>query len=574
MSQTIFQIGLYASLALCALGLLWRVSAWFRVRIGPDVRAVTPSQRLAAVFCGAASALASRRVFRVVGAFLLDVLLLRRLFANEKLRWLAHLLMFVGFTLLLLMHALAAVVTGKLFPGYQPTLAPYLFLRDLFGTMVMVGLALFLFGRRRQRAALPLQRRPIDAAFAVLLAFVLVSGFLLEADKIASPRAFYRMTEQFIGTSDPAKLEPLRAFWASEFGVAFDDLKTPIAPRLVEEGRNLNRDTCASCHAPPASAFVSYSVARLLAPVIGLLDQARADVWLLYLHVFACFLGLASLPFTRFFHVLAAPISLLVNAAAPTREFSAAARVSRRALALDACVRCGICDTHCAVAPLARYLGNLSLLPSHKLVATGALASGRLLRSEQEDDGHSDEALRAADGAFLCTDCGRCTARCPVGLDLEDLWEAGRGDLRSAGLPAPAQWVQARPALAWAELLDADPLQHILSDSHAASAPLSADRNSFSRCVQCQTCTNVCPVVAHSNDIGQGVDLTPQKVMNLLRLGLRDLTLGSRMVWDCANCYQCQEHCPEGIRVADIMYELRALAVHRLGAVRSPREGS
>jgi heterodisulfide reductase subunit C len=103
-------------------------------------------------------------------------------------------------------------------------------------------------------------------------------------------------------------------------------------------------------------------------------------------------------------------------------------------------------------------------------------------------------------------------------------------------------------------------------------APLSADRRTFARCVQCQTCTNVCPVVAHSVDAEHGVDLTPQKVMNLLRLGLGDLTLGSRMVWDCASCYQCQELCPEGIRVADIMLELRALAVHRLGAVRGGRE--
>jgi heterodisulfide reductase subunit C len=57
--------------------------------------------------------------------------------------------------------------------------------------------------------------------------------------------------------------------------------------------------------------------------------------------------------------------------------------------------------------------------------------------------------------------------------------------------------------------------------------------------------------------------------MNLLRLGLRDLALGSRMVWDCANCYQCQEFCPERVRVTDIMCELRALAVQRLGAVRA-----
>ncbi len=574
MSPAVFQTALYASLSLCVLGLVWRVSAWFRVRIGPDARAVTPSRRVAAAFRGAASALFSRSLFRVLDAFFLDVLLVRRLYTNEKLRWFGHLLILVGFMLLLLMHALAPVVTAKLFQGYQATLDPYLFLRNVFGVMVLFGVALLLFGRRLRQTCLPQTRlaqtrRPIDAAFVALLAIVLVAGFLLEAQKIASPRAFYRMAEQFIGSTGAEKLKPLRAVWASEFGVAFGDLVQPIDPGLVEEGRKLHGDACAYCHTKPASAFVSFSIARLLAPVADLLDRGRADTWLLYLHVFACFLGLASLPFTRFFHAVANPVSLLVNAAAPKREFSLAGRASRRALALDACVRCGICDTHCSVAPLARYLGNPGLLPSHKLVATGALASGRLLRSGQEN-----AALRAAEGAFLCTDCGRCTSDCPVGLDLEDLWEAGRGDLGAVSLPAPAQWVQARPALAWAEALEPGAAPHTFSDADASFAPLSADRRSFSRCVQCQTCTNVCPVVAHSNDTEHGIDLTPQKVMNLLRLGLRDLTLGSRMVWDCATCYQCQENCPEGIRVADIMCELRALAVRRLGSVRVRREPS
>ena len=175
---------------------------------------------------------------------------------------------------------------------------------------------------------------------------------------------------------------------------------------------------------------------------------------------------------------------------------------------------------------------------------------------------------RIAEGAFLCTTCGRCTARCPVGLDLEDLWSAVRDDLAEAGHPAPAQWIQARPAVDWADLLDARPVAD--GSAESARAPLSADRRTFSPCVQCQTCTNVCPVVAHGGG-PDGVDLTPQKVMNLLRLGLVDLALGSRMVWDCATCYQCQEHCPEGIRVTDVIFELRALAVGRLGSVRDRR---
>jgi len=559
MPPAILLAALYASLALCALGLAWRASAWLRLRIGPDARDATWSQRVAAMFRGSASALFGRRILRLLAALLLDVLLLRKLFASEKLRWTGHLLVVVGFTLLLLMHALAPLVSAKLFPGYQPTLDPYFFLRDLFGAMILVGVGLLLSGRR---ADFPPRRRLVDWAFVTLLVAVVVTGFLFAGYKIASPRAFYRMTEQFIGSSDPVKLEPLRAVWASEFGVAFGDLKRPIDPGLLERGREMQRDACAACHSKPASAFVSYPVARALAPVERALDAGRADVWLLALHVFACFLGLASLPFTRFFHVVAAPASLLVDAATRDRAVSSAGRAAQRALALDACVHCGICDANCSVAPVARHLNNAYLLPSHKLDATGALARGRLPR---------DEAGPAAEGAFQCTDCGRCTDRCPVGLDLADLWQAGRGDLAATGFPAPAQWVQARSALAWAESLEAGSAPQPPAD--AAFAPLSAEGRSVSRCVQCQTCTSVCPVVAHSvDDAEHGVDLTPQEVMNLLRLGLRDLALGSRMVWNCAGCYQCQENCPQGIRVADIMLELRALSVHRLGAVRGRRD--
>ncbi len=574
MSRALLQTALYASLLLCALGLLWRISTWYRVRIGPDVQAVKLWQRLHALVRGVSGALFSRQMLHVLAAFFHDVLLQRRLYRSDKSRWLAHLLIFAGFMLLLPMHALGPVVTARLFPGYESTLNPYLLLRNLFGAMLVVGLAMFLIGVWRRRARLAPTRPPMAWAFVALLGWVLVTGFLLEADKIASPQAFYSMARRYHGSTDAVELEPLRAFWASEYGVAFDDLKQPLTPGVLRKGREMHDEDCAACHASAASAFVSYPIAQALAPLAGILDKAHASAWLLYLHVFACFIGLAMLPFTRFLHAVAAPVSLLVNGAAPIRQLSTAGRATQRALALDACVQCGICDTHCSVAPLARHLDNPYLLPSHKLIATGALARARLLQSGRLSDDAGVEALRVAQGAFLCTDCGRCTSECPAGLDLEDLWQAGRGDLAAAGLPAPAQWVQARPALAWSESLHAEARPQSDLDADAATAPLSSNRSSFSRCVQCQTCTNVCPVVAHSTDPSCGVDLTPQNVMNLLRLGLRELTLGSTMVWACASCYQCQEHCPQGVRVADIMLELRALAVQRLGAVRNARTPS
>jgi len=44
-------------------------------------------------------------------------------------------------------------------------------------------------------------------------------------------------------------------------------------------------------------------------------------------------------------------------------------------------------------------------------------------------------------------------------------------------------------------------------------------------------------------------------------LGIRDLAFGSGMLWDCTTCYQCQEHCPQGVKVTEVLYELKNLAI-------------
>jgi len=254
--------------------------------------------------------------------------------------------------------------------------------------------------------------------------------------------------------------------------------------------------------------------------------------------------------------VVAAPVALLAEAAPPSDPN----RHTRRALAMDACVRCGLCDERCSVAPMAALLGNAFVLPAAKLDALRRVARERL-------DGGPWRA-RLAEGAYACSDCGRCTAGCPVGLRLDDLWSAGKDALRERGEPAAPEWVKATAAAAWADRLASGPPGTVSPLPRYTS--LTADRHTFSACVQCQTCTNVCPVVAHSDRVS-GVDVTPQKVMNLLRLGLADFALGSRMVWDCATCYQCQEHCPAGIRVTEVLYELRNRGYERLSSL--PRVG-
>ncbi len=555
-----FRVALWVSLALGGLGLLSRVIAWLTVRIGTDAQDVSFGQRLWSAVGGGVRALFSRRLPGILAAFFLDVLLQRRLFFASKLRWAGHLMILIGFTVLLVMHAMAALLSETLFDNYYATLNPFLVLRNVFGAVTVLGVVLMAIGRRRDWASGRPARGRVDAVFAALLGVVLLSGFALEAQKIASPKAFYRMTDEFSLGNDPDELAPLRWVWKLDYGVAFADLQGEPDPGVLAEGRELNQDACVDCHARPQGAFVSYPLARALGPVTATLDASNADRSLLWLHVLACLLGIIVLPFTRFFHAVADPVSLVVRGAASAGPLSQAGRVSRRALAADACIRCGLCDARCSVAPLARWLRNPELLPSRKVQATRAVAVGGL---DRMGDGDVD---RLSDGAHLCTDCGRCTDRCPVGLDLEDLWEAGRADLAQRGLPAPAAWVRERPAYAWAESMDTE-LGRVLT-----AGPLSSDRRTFSACVQCQTCTNVCPVVAYGGDDTDRVDLTPQKVMNLLRLGMVDLALGSRMVWDCATCYQCQENCPEGIRVTDVMLELRGAAWRQLGPLRDRRQ--
>ena len=537
--------------AIAAAGSLWRAAGW--LRLGLPLAPSSARERASALLAGLARAPRGKRAWRAL-TVLLEVLALRRLWTRDPVRWAAHLLLVVGFAGLFFLHALGDVVAVKLADSYMPTLSPWLWLRDLFGLLLLLGFAIGIARRLAARGGLPAPRRR-DPLCVIALLGIAVSGFALSAVKITSAPTFERMVREYASLSDN-EAAALRAYWGAEYGVAFSPPIQPATPAALAAGEGVHQAACASCHTRPQQALLSYPLSRLFRAIAPGLASWGAEAWLLRLHQLLCLFALAYLPFSRFFHVVAAPLALLAEAdAAPPPDPN---QRTRRALALDACVRCGLCDERCSVAPLAHLLGNELVLPAAKLDALRAVARGKL-------DG-APRGARLAEGAYACSDCGRCTVGCPLGLRLDDLWSAGKDELRRWGEPPPPEWVKATSAAEWADRLAAWP--------PAGSPPprytsLTADRHTFSPCVQCQTCTNVCPVVAHSDRVS-GVDATPQKVMNLLRLGLTELALGSRMVWDCATCYQCQEHCPAGIRVTEVLYELRNRGYERLSGLPRP----
>lgn len=81
-------------------------------------------------------------------------------------------------------------------------------------------------------------------------------------------------------------------------------------------------------------------------------------------------------------------------------------------------------------------------------------------------------------------------------------------------------------------------------------AVVDAGAETVGICFQCGTCTGACPSGRR----------TPYRVRQLVRkslMGLKDELLADDNIWMCATCYECQERCPRGIKIVDIVKIIR-----------------
>ncbi|MFV9689393.1 MAG: 4Fe-4S dicluster domain-containing protein [Desulfobacteria bacterium] len=552
-----YDITLYIALIIFGLGLVYKISGWFRYKIGMDAVEIPASTRVSAAIKGIISTLFSMKVFTLLKVFVLDVILQIRILREDFLRWFMHMCIFGGFMLLLLMHALDNFITSVLFTDYYSTLNPFMFLRDLFGALVILGLGLALY--RRFILKVPrLTTTARDHYAIIILAVIMISGIFLEGSEIVSYSTYQEMVEEYGVLEGKKEFRSLEAFWVKEFETVSPDLKGPFDAKTLELGKELHEMSCVDCHSRPQWAFMGYGIAKAMKPVALFLDRANISALLWYIHFLACFIALAYLPFSKFFHILASPLSLLVNAVMEKGESDRANIATKQAIELDACTGCGTCSLRCSVAVVLEEIPNVNILPSEKIISLKALASGRELSAK--------ELRIIQEGAYLCTNCKRCTVVCPVGINLQDLWVNLREYLVQKGYPEPVVW--AREAIG-AEFNPVDMQDKVLSLIPAdtglqSGATLSAEVNTFSVCFGCKNCTTVCPVVGNYDNPQEVLGLLPHQIMHSVGLGLTDLALGSRMLWDCVTCYQCQEHCPQGVCVTDLFYELKNLAVRHL----------
>ena len=79
-----------------------------------------------------------------------------------------------------------------------------------------------------------------------------------------------------------------------------------------------------------------------------------------------------------------------------------------------------------------------------------------------------------------------------------------------------------------------------------------------SYCFQCGACVGDCPTARYSERFN------PRRIMLMCILGRHEeLLRADAVIWECTNCYNCLERCPQDVRPAEVIVALKNLCRER-----------
>ncbi len=560
------------SLTVCLVGLFVRFSIWFTQGLHAPSEESSDTHRISSAIQGALGTIFSSKFLLIIKSFFVDLLFQKRIFDKSTLRWTAHTLIFFGFIMLFFMHALDSIVTERFFLDYQSTLNPYLFLRNFFGVMVLVGIGIAIY-RRVSLENQRLKTDPSDWAALLFPALIILSGILLEGSKMSSYSTFQGMIEEY-GSFDEDEEKALEAYWVQENGLVSPTLHKPLSDELIASGREVNSDSCMECHAGNSSAFASFTLGKATLPISTMFGDKNTVSMFWYLHILASFSFLAWIPFSKMFHIVAAPVNLIIKGVLGDSNGEAATLLSRQMIGLSACTHCSSCSLECSSSMFFESFQNEFILPSEKVRQLKKYAAGKI--TDRRD------LKELQEGLYVCTSCDRCTTVCPSGINLKDIFISARYSLLRDGLPETSMLSHFSFPLALAQNFVDDHIKALktvtalfkdsfsqLSDIEkpmSLAAVTDRTNTSFKSCFSCQRCTNICPVVRSYDNPSEKLGLLPHQIMFSLGIGNTDLALGSKMIWSCSTCYLCQEHCPNQVELCDIFYGLKNEAINKIEA--------
>jgi heterodisulfide reductase subunit D len=353
---------------------------------------------------GALSTIFSRKIVEVVEVTLLDGILQRRLFRQDKLSWLMKVLIMIGYPGIIIAGHLK-VETMPQFAGishlvrffYAPFCDFYYF-RDLTGGSLSLSDALFAFS------------------------FDLFGAMILAGEFISIYRRFLAKTPKFsTSAGDIIAVNLLGGWFILRFLCEAVSILTYAIP-----------DSTARYW------FLSFGISKLMAPLGLPWASLNYPLWSL------AGLSLASLvaliPYNRkLWHIVTIPAVMFINLM-PREAFRSGTGKAvlpfsvRDLVALDSCVKCGRCVDVCPVHGQSKKLettmgGFFSNLKSYLRKAHGF--PGVLSRKPPE------MPAECSDYPYLCTLCGRCEPVCPSFISTKELRMSARGFMVEKGKHPP-----------------------------------------------------------------------------------------------------------------------------------------
>lgn len=566
--HTLLKIGVI----ICLFGCLYRIFGWVTHSIEPEHQQSKTSRRSLGALGELVSTVFSKKILPLIYSFFTDILFQQKLFVNSLYRWLGHAFILSGFVGLLIIHGLGANVSGWFFSDFEPSLSPYLFLHNLFGLFVLLGIAMSVvirIGLKKKR----IQNNSGDWLALTLIGLIIVSGFLLEGVKISSYSVYSEMVVDYGPGEDEMEDKALEAYWVAENGLFSPRQSELNDPALIAEGKELNEFSCAMCHDSNQLAFVSINIAGIFGNAVAGHNDKTVITFLTIFHLGSIAVFLIWLPFGKMFHVFAAPVSLLQSRVRPQVDnFVGHIGETAAMIGLSSCTHCSACTIECSSAMYALSCENELIFPSEKVWLLQKVArGGKLNEAEQKKLQH---------GLYICTSCDRCTRICPSGINLKELFLSARYYLLEKGVPEVHLRSHFSFPLIFARAFEGDHLKALKKVEELFSAtfirlndvvsPLLLNKNrdsvnrSYQSCYACQRCTNICPVVRGYENPAEKLGLLPHQIIFSLGSGNIEFATGTQMIWSCSSCYLCQEHCPNGVELTDIFYELKNRAMAQL----------
>jgi Fe-S oxidoreductase/nitrate reductase gamma subunit len=294
---------------------------------------------------------------------------------KEAYPGLMHAFIFAGFLLLSVGYAnmfLGSFLTGATIFGWGAVYHAFSFIRDLFGLLALVGVAMAAYRRYIAKPS-RLDNIPDAAIILALITLVVILGLATEGIKAAI-------------TGDPVV----------------------------------------------SAAFVTGFFASLVKPLAGRTDALTRLYWVLWWDHLAVLLGfLVYIPISKHLHLVACPLNELFRSLKPkgalvpiedieNAETFGVTKVEeytwKQLLDAFACAECGRCQDTCPAHLSEKPLSPKKIhqkLKEHLIERGRKIIEARKTKAEVEDEPLTGKVF-SEDELFACTTCGSCQEQCPV----------------------------------------------------------------------------------------------------------------------------------------------------------------